>query len=174
MAKVIRELEFGKKSEALDFLKKEFSLSLSEDDAIINNNNFSYPKKELNTVLVDLAITEKENKAVLTISKLVSLKAFLLAKEEGMNVVELIGKIDRTMKLSSNGVKITKLGIVHNKDFEDFLHSTKIILEESSNDSITLYDGKRQAIVKRIEIDDTAGNELIETIYDFNEITEIN
>ncbi|AFS78786.1 hypothetical protein Curi_c17790 [Gottschalkia acidurici 9a] len=155
MGKVYREVVFDNKLSIEKFLADEFNVLLKLD----SGQSLSYSNQELKSVLVNLDITEEEGKATLTISKLVSLKAFLLSKEEGMDVVKLIATIDDVMKLSSNGVKSDSMGIPNDENLKEFLSKANIRVESIVEDKVFLSDGKRKVSVK-----------CKNNFYDFNQI----
>ena len=80
MGKVTRTLEFRGEEKMKEFLKEEFDhlIILSQEDQEFKN-------QELNDILVNLNVQHKNNGVCLTISKLVTLKAFLLSKQRCMS-----------------------------------------------------------------------------------------
>ena len=155
MGKVYRKIVFDSKLSIEKFLQDEFNVSIELD----SDQSLNYPSQELKTVLVNLDITEKEDKFILTISKLVSLKAFLLSKEEGMDVVKLIATIDDVMKLSLNGVKSDSMGIPNDESLKEFLNKANIRVENIIEDKVFISDHKRKVSVK-----------CKDNFYDFNQI----
>ena len=158
MAKVVRRIEFNEEKDLLNFLEKEYNISLD----LGKEDNCEFKNQELDSVLVNLSVSKEKDKSVLTISKLVSLKAFLLGKEEGMDVLNLIKTIDKVMNMSSNGVKTNDVGIVHDENIKEFLNKASIQIESNTDGKVILADNKRKASV-----------EYLENTFDFNTIEEL-
>ena len=159
MGKVIRELEFDSIEDMKKFLNQEFDYSI-----ILNQKqkNDEYKNQELRDILVNLKLEYKDDKVYLTISKLVTLKAFLLSKEQDMDIVDLVFKIDGIMNMSRGGLEKTKLGISNDDNLKEFLDESNIKSEQLERSSIKLCDNKRS-----VSIDSIDGS------YDFNTIQPI-
>ncbi len=154
MAKVIRQIEFDSKVDMKKFLHDEFDYVFD-----LNKEEFSYKNQELNDILVNLELEYKNDKVCLTISKLVTLKAFLLSKEQQMDIVDLIFKIDKIMNMSSDGLEKRQSGILDDNNLKTFLSKADIKAEALKEDSVELSDNKR---VVSVECRDGS--------YDFNTI----
>lgn len=154
MGEVIRQLEFNNKNEMKQFLEDEFSFSLS-----LKEGESIYHNQELKSILVNLSLEYKEDKLKLNIIKLVTLKAFLLSKDQDMDIVDLIFNIDKTMKMSLNGVKKSEAGILDDQNLKEFLNLAKIKVDEITKEKVLLSDNKRQVSV-----------EYKDCSYDFNTI----
>ena len=143
MGKVTRTLEFRGEEKMKEFLKEEFDhlIILSQEDQEFKN-------QELNDILVNLNVQHKNNGVCLTISKLVTLKAFLLSKQQNMDIADLVFKIDRTMNMSKRGLTKTNKGILDDDSLKEFLFQANITIEQIEESSIKLSDNKRSVSVE--------------------------
>ncbi len=150
MARVYTERTFEKDERALDYIKDNFGI---EYDG--SQNEFS--DAVIEDIMVNLKIASSDNFVTLKIDKLVSLKAFLLSKEQGMDINILVQKIDRIMNMSTNGLSRDKNGIIIDSEFKRFLEIAGMKIKGN-----TIEDNKR-----KVEV------EITEDRLDFNTIIEI-
>lgn len=151
MGLVSRVIEFRSKEDMLDYFKVEYGF---EPD--LESKEFG--EIELGDILVKAEIECFETEAVFRMKKLVSLKAFLLSKEAGMDVNKLLYDIDSLMNMSEDGLNWSGTLISDDKSLEEFLDAAGI---DKVGDN-KLKDSKRVVKVKKI-----MGS------YDFNSIEEI-
>lgn len=169
MGKVIRNIKFKSLKDAQSFLKKEFNFELSSKERCdkVEDKRIVYKNKELDSILVNLEIEEGKEDTLLSINKLVSLKAFLLSKEQGMDINSLISNINRVMKMSSQSISTAEGRIIVDDNIKVFLSKAKIETLGNDNGKIILDDGKRKVSIGYLE--DKTGR----VSYNFNEIMEI-
>lgn len=145
MGKVIRSINISEGTNCIEFLKKMYSVNTDFlEEKNIEYGNKIYKNIELDSILVNI----EENKTNIKISKLVSLKAFLLSKDQGMNINELIYNIDKVMRMSDKGLTKSKEFLVYDDGLEEFLHKANIEVVEVNSEHIVLNDRKRVAKVK--------------------------
>lgn len=157
MGKVVRKINFEGKS-IVDFLKTMYSINTdSMVNELVDNKNY-YKNIELDSILVN--VTHEENNIL--INKLVSLKAFLLSKEQGMDINDLLKNIDKVMKMSENGLKKAEEALLFDSELKLFLSNASIEVIDSNREKVTLSDGKRVVNVN-------LHNEKL----DFNSIVEV-
>lgn len=152
MGMVKRELYFRDRGELMDYLKMQYDFEISEGDSELKGI-------ELNTILVDAEIEDMKNEVVLRLKKLVSLKAFLLSRETGMDINKLVFNIDDLMKMSEDGLNWNGNWIADDESLAEFFRAAGISKGDVDG---ALKDGKRSVNVKKLR-----GN------YDFNSIVEI-
>jgi hypothetical protein len=152
MGRVTRSLEFNDRSELEEYLRVEHKIQLHPNEKV-------FKEVELGTIIVDMEIEEHKSNAVLNLSKPVSLKAFLLAREANMNVNMLISDIDTLMQLSKDGVKYSESGILDDDSLSEFFERAGI---KKTVDREILKDNYRTA-----KVEYTDGH------YDFNKIEEL-
>lgn len=140
----------SKDEKTAEHLKQAFGIDFVKGQA-------EYRGAEIEDILVDLNIEEKEEYLEVGISKLVSLKAFLLSKESGMDINELVTKIDRIMEMSEGGFDTNEEGVLYDSNLEKFFEVANMKSEGN-----TIDDGKRRATV-----------EMKDGRVDFNTIEEI-
>lgn len=142
MGKVIRKINLEEDINIVDFLKKIYSVNTDCMESELIDGNTLYKNIELDSILVN--VTKEENEII--ISKLVSLKAFLLSKEQGMNINDLLANIDKVMKMS-NGLNKGDSYIDLDSELKKFLATANMEVVSKNEDKVTLSDGKRFAIV---------------------------
>lgn len=143
MGRVTRQLKFDNKEDMKIFLEDEFDYLID-----LTKDVFEYENQQLDDILVNLKIECENEEVYLTISKLVSLKAFLLSKEQNMNIIDLVYKIDKVMNMSNHGLKKSRTGICYDNNLKEFLHKANIKVEELEKDIIKLTDAKRSVCLK--------------------------
>lgn len=156
MGMVSRVIEFRSKEELLDYLKLEYGFEPDLESKKVGAIELG--EIELGDILVKAEIECFEKEAVLRLKKLVSLKAFLLSKEAGMDINKLLYDIDSLMNMSEDGLNWSGTLISDDKSLEEFLDAAGI---DKTGDN-ELKDSKRTVKVKKI-----MGS------YDFNSIEEI-
>lgn len=113
MGRVFTERSFEKDERFLDYVKDNFGIDY-------DGSQTEYKDVEIDDIMVNIKIEDLDNFISLKMDKLVSLKAFLLSKEQGMDINLLVQKIDRIMNMSDNGLTRDKEGIVINSELERF------------------------------------------------------
>lgn len=113
MGRVFTERSFEKDERFLDYVKDNFGIDY-------DGSQTEYKDVEIEDIMVNIKIEDLDNFISLKMDKLVSLKAFLLSKEQGMDINLLVQKIDRIMNMSDNGLTRDKDGIVINSELERF------------------------------------------------------
>ncbi|MEF9951608.1 MAG: hypothetical protein RR840_03290 [Clostridium sp.] len=156
MGKVINKLKINLSSEenVLELLSNSYSINTNDMVIVKEKECTIYKNLELNTILANLVVEENS----IYLEKLVSLKAFLLSKEQGMDINKLIFNINSVMNMSC-GIDLCNEGIIINNNLEDFLLSANIGF---NMDNLTLKDSKREASIK-----------MKDRVIDFNTIEEI-
>lgn len=144
MGKVIRNINISEGTNCIDFLKQMHNVNTDFLEEKIEEGNKIYKNIELDSILVNV----EENKNNIKISKLVSLKAFLLSKDQGMNINELIYNIDKVMGMSEKGLTKAEEFLIYDKKLEEFLHKANIEVVEINSEYIVLNDRKRKAQIK--------------------------
>lgn len=150
MGKITTERVFEKDDRIVEYFKENFNIKYEKD------KNY-YENVYIKDLLVNLNINNIDNYIIVKISKLVSLKAFLLSIEENIDVNKLIQKIDTLFNITQEGIETKNNGIVYDHNLERFLEIVNMKLEDN-----IINDEKRKA---RIEI--------IDRIIDFNTLKEI-
>lgn len=153
MGMVTREIEFRNRDELSEYLKIEYNIELYPDVEELGELG-------LGDILVKAEIVEIAGETVLRLKKLVSLKAFLLSAEAGMDINKLVFDIDNLMDMSQDGLNWSGMTIADDGSLEEFFKVAGI--EKVSDRGEILKDAKRSVKVKKI-----MGN------YDFNSIEEI-
>lgn len=157
MGKVIRQLGILENSSVVDYLKEIYSVNTDLMEKKVENKKTTYKNIELDSILVN-AIEEEKN---IYITKLVSLKAFLLSKEQGMDINNLLLNIDKVMCMSS-GLALKDSGIVFDNALKSFFSKADMNIIDNSEKSIKVSDGKRKVILN-----------IKENKIDFNSIEEV-
>lgn len=142
----------------IETLGKGYSVNLEYLEEQTVNGNIVYKNIELDSILLNAEEVDNEIK----LTKLVSLKAFLLSKEQGMDINNLIFNINRIMRLSNNDLALEEDSILYNEDLKVFFNTANIKVDKISEKELILNDGKRTASVK-----------LNRNKVDFNTIKEI-
>ncbi|MEG0371053.1 MAG: hypothetical protein RR645_02035 [Clostridium sp.] len=155
MGKVTRIIKIKNKISGVEYLKTIYNSVSQGDERLELNGTVVHKGLEIDSILVNVIEDYNEIK----MEKLVSLKAFLLSKEEGMDVNNLIINIDKVMKITDNGLLQVRNGIKLNYELKIFLERASIRLDLKGG---ILNDTKREV---RIKIE--------EDILDFNSIREI-
>ncbi|MEF9933954.1 MAG: hypothetical protein RR539_01490 [Clostridium sp.] len=153
MGKVKRNLRNLNSVNLIEEIGKQFSVNTEYLQIVKEEDRITYKNIELNTILVNL-ISEGES---VYLEKLVSLKAFLLSKEQGMDINTLINNINSVMSISCK-LNSSEEGIVINSELEGFLGAAAIEFDAKKG---LLTDSKRQA---RVNINNG--------VIDFNSIEE--
>lgn len=143
MGKVIRKINIEEDMDVVKFLKTIYSVNTDDMTSELADGNPFYKNIELDSILVNVT---KENNSII-ISKLVSLKAFLLSKEQNMNINDLLENIDKVMKMSESGLNKSKNSINFDNELKAFLKGANIEVVSENHEKITLSDGKRSANV---------------------------
>lgn len=153
MGKVISKLKEVNRNNFIDILSSEFKVNDEFLEVINEGNKVIYKNIELDSVLVN-AIWEEGA----YLEKLVSLKAFLLSKEQGMDINMLLFNINRVMKISKE-LNVFKGSIKLDNNLRSFLEGAKINIDIENG---ILNDSKRSVNVN-----------IIDDRVDFNSIKEI-
>ncbi len=150
MGRVYTDRMFEKDERIVDYLKENYGIEYTSDRDV-------YEEAVVDDIMVTLKIENLDNFLSLKISKLVSLKAFLLSKEQGMDINDLVYNIDRIMDMSEEGLITRRNGILYDKNLKRFFEVANMKVSGEIVD-----DGKRKA---RIKLEDD--------VFDFNTIEEI-
>ena len=157
MGKVIRQLGILENSSVIDYLKGIYNVNTDLVEKKVEDKKTTYKNIELDSILVN-AVEEEKN---IYITKLVSLKAFLLSKEQGMDINNLLLNIDKVMDMSS-GLVLKDNGIVLDNALKSFFSKADMNIVDDLEKSIKVSDGKRKVILS------TKENKI-----DFNSIEEV-
>lgn len=143
MGKVIKNVAINEGTNAIEFLKQIYSVNTDFVEEKIENENKIYKNIELDSILVNV----EEEKQNIKISKLVSLKAFLLSKEQEMNINDLLSNINKVMSMSESGLNKIDDSLSYDDNLKEFLHKANIEVVEDNGESVVLNDGKRSVKV---------------------------
>lgn len=158
MGKIIRKLEL-KDEKVIDFLSSIYSVNTNDMEILSEDNITTYKNIELDSILVN--VSQEQN--ILKINKLVSLKAFLLSKEQDMNINELLYNINKVMKMSTEELNKTEDFIVLNDSLKQFFKVANIEIIKLGNKDIILSDGKRKVKISK-EYNNIYFNTIIEIL----------
>ena len=157
MGKVIRQLGILENSSVVDYLKEIYSVNTDLMEKIIEDKKVIYKNIELDSILVNVVEEEKH----ISLTKLVSLKAFLLSKEQKMDINNLLLNIDKVMNMSS-GLALEDNSILLDNNLKSFFSKADMNIIDTCEKSIKLSDGKRKVTLS-----------IRENKIDFNSIEEI-
>lgn len=165
MARCEATIKFQDKKSLAGYMDKTYGFQFEFNESDILKE---YKNVELDDILVSLtAKTTAEGETHLVISKLVSLKAFLLSKDSGTDINSLVKKIDKILNLSMGTLESGNDGIAYDECLSNFFHNSKMHLDLDSKGSLVILDdGKRKA---RMRISQNNSKVHI----DFNSIEEI-
>lgn len=139
MGKVIKNIGINEGINVIEFLKQIYSVNTDFVEEKIENENKIYKNIELDSILVNV----EEEKKNIKISKLVSLKAFLLSKEQEMNINDLLYNINKVMRMSESRLNKIEDSLAYDDNLKEFLNKANIEVVEDNKESIILNDGKR-------------------------------
>ncbi|KMT20990.1 hypothetical protein [Clostridium cylindrosporum] len=146
MGKVVRTLKFDGRKSAIEELKNIYSVNRENEIIKVEEGVTTYKGVELDSILVNIIEEINNSDTVIKIEKLVSLKAFLLSKEQNMDINLLLYNIDKVMKMSDDGLNKDEHGIIFDNQLKAFLKEANIDAVDSE-DNIILSDGKRKTSV---------------------------
>lgn len=143
MGKVIKNISINEGTNVIEFLKQIYSVNTDFVEEKIENENKIYKNIELDSILVNV----EEEKTNIKISKLVSLKAFLLSKEQEMNINDLLYNINKVMSMSESGLNKIEDSLAYDDKLKEFFNKANIEVVEDNDESVILNDGKRSVKV---------------------------